>query len=74
MNSNAIPLRKPAPVGIVAALIFSLIIAFGLFQVWRHFATALQAYYLPVYARETLVPHLSFGKAAQRPHCYLACI
>jgi hypothetical protein len=72
MNSNPAPLRKPAPMGILCALILSAFAAFGCFQIWRHFAPALEAYYLPVYARETLLPHLAFGKAAHRPRRYLA--
>jgi type IV secretory pathway TraG/TraD family ATPase VirD4 len=39
---------------------------------WRHFAPALQAYYLPVYAREGLLPHLSFSRATHRPKRYFA--
>ncbi|MGH9437704.1 MAG: hypothetical protein ACRD22_07370, partial [Terriglobia bacterium] len=72
MNSNPAPLRKPSPVGILCALMLSAAAAFGWFQAWRHFVPALQAYYLPVYARETLLPHLAFGKAAHRPNRYLA--
>lgn len=72
MNSNSAPLRKPAPVGILCALMLSAAAAFGCFQAWRHFAPALEAYYLPVYARQTLLPHLAFGKTSHRPRRYLA--
>lgn len=72
MNSNPVPLRKPAPAGILCALMLSVAAAFGSFQTWRHFAPPLQVYYLPVYARETLLPHLAFGKAGSQPKRYLA--
>jgi hypothetical protein len=72
MNSSASPLRKPVPVGILCALLLSAVAAFASLQTWRHFAPALQAYYLPVYARESLFPHLAFGRAAHRAKRYLA--
>src|SRR5690348_14476180 len=71
MNS-ATPLRKPAPVGILCALLLSGLAAFASLQIWQHSVPALQAYYLPVYARESLFPHLAFGKAAHRPKRYFA--
>jgi hypothetical protein len=72
MNSTPSSLRKPAPAGILCALLLSVAVAIGALQIWRHFAPALQAYYLPVYARESLFPHLAFGKAAHRPTRYFA--
>ena len=72
MNSSATPLRKPAPVGILCALLLSGLASFASLQMWRHLAPALQAYYLPAYARESLLPHLAFGRAAHRPRRYLA--
>jgi len=72
MNSSATPLRKPAPAGILCALLLFALTTIAFLQLWRHAAPALQAYYLPVYARETLLPHLALGKAARRPKRYLA--
>jgi hypothetical protein len=72
MNSATAPLRKPAPAGILCALLLSVTAAIGLLQTWRYFAPALQAYYLPVYGRESFLPHVAFGKAAHRLKRYFA--
>jgi hypothetical protein len=72
MNPSASPLRKPAPVGILCVLLLSALVAFVSLQTWRHFAPALQAYYVSVYARESLLPHLALGKAAHQPKRYFA--
>ncbi|MGH9436221.1 MAG: type IV secretion system DNA-binding domain-containing protein, partial [Terriglobia bacterium] len=72
MSCTSTPLRKPAPVGILCALVLSAVAAFGCFRVWRRSAPPLQAYYLPTYARESLLPHLAFGRAAHHPTRYLA--
>jgi type IV secretory pathway TraG/TraD family ATPase VirD4 len=50
----------------------SALVTLGSIQIWRHFAPALQGYYLPAYARESLLPHFAFGKAAHKPKRYLA--
>lgn len=72
MMVNRAPLRKPAPVGSLIALLLSCLCAFGFLQIWLHQAPVLQAFYLPVYAKNTLLPSLSFSSFAHKPTRYFA--
>jgi hypothetical protein len=70
MTVNRAPLRKPAPVGSLVALLLSCLCAFGFLKIWLHQAPALQAFYLPVYAKNTLLPSLSLSNFAHKPTRY----
>ena len=61
MTDGRTLLRKPAPIGILIALLLSLATAFGLLRLWLRHAPILQAFYLPVYAKSSMLPNLSFG-------------